>query len=140
MTHRTRGGLALLTAAAISVAACGGSSNTSASKPSFCSSLTTLETSVKALPTTDVVKNGTSALKTAADTVVKDAKQVVDSAKHDFPNETAAISSSVDALQTTVTQIQNGATPALVAQAVGNAASVTTAVKNFSSSTSSKCE
>lgn len=125
---------AVMTTVAIAIAACGGSS-----KPAFCSSLTTLKTSVQALPTSDVIKNGTSALKSAADTVVKDAHQVVDSAKSDFPDETAAITSSVDALQTTVKDIQGGVTPALVAQAVGNAASVSTAVKNFSSSASSKC-
>lgn len=135
MTHSMRGGLALLTAAAIGVAACGSSS----SKPSYCASLTTLKTSVQALPTTDVVKNGTNALKAAADTVVKNARQVVDSAKADFPDETAAISSSVDALQKTVTQLKTDASPALVAQAVGNAGSVATAVKSFSSSASSKC-
>jgi len=130
------GGLAtIMSAAAIAIAACGGSS-----KPSFCSSLTTLKTSVQALPTTNVIKNGTNALKSAADTVVKNAHQVVDSAKSDFPDETAAITSSVDALQTTVKDIQQGVTPALVAQAVANTASVSTAVKNFSSSASSKCD
>ena len=132
---RSGGLAAIMTAAAIAIAACGGSS-----KPSFCSSLTTLKTSVQALPTTNVIKNGTNALKSAADTVVKNAHQVVDSAKSDFPDETAAITSSVDALQTTVKDIQQGVTPALVAQAVANTASVSTAVKNFSSSASSKCD
>ena len=138
MRRRTwSGGLAaLMTAAAITIAGCGGSSS---SKPSFCSSLTTLKTSVEALPKTDVIKNGNNALKSAADTVVKNAHAVVDSAKSDFPNETAAIKSSVDALQTTVNDLKNNASPALVAQAIGNAASVSTAVKNFSSSASSKC-
>lgn len=139
MSHRMRGGLALIIVAAVGASGCGSSGTTTASKPAFCSSLTTLKASVQALPTTDVVKNGTNALKSAADTVVKDAKQVVDSAKHDFPNETAAITSSVDALQSTVTQLQNGATPALLTQAVANAVSVTTAVKNFASSASPKC-
>jgi len=132
---RSGGLAAIMTAAAVAIAACGGSS-----KPSFCSSLTTLKTSVQALPTTNVIKNGTNALKSAADTVVKNAHQVVDSAKSDFPDETAAITSSVDALQTTVKDIQQGVTPALVAQAVANTASVSTAVKNFSSSASSKCD
>jgi len=136
MRRRTwSGGLAaLMTAAAIAIAGCGGSS-----KPAFCSSLTTLKTSIEALPKTDVIKNGTNALKSAADTVVKNAHAVVDSAKSDFPKETAAIKSSVDALQTTVNNLKSDASPALVAQAVGNAASVSTAVKNFSSSASSKC-
>jgi hypothetical protein len=128
-----------LVAAAIAIVGCGSSGATSTG-PSFCSSLTTLKTSVKALPTTDVIKNGTNALKTATDTVVKNAHQVVDAAKHDFPNETEAITTSVNALQKTVKDIEPSASPALVAQAVGNAASVTLAVKNFASSASPKCE
>ncbi len=143
MRPRIRGGVLLagMAAAAIAVAGCG-SSNTSATSaaPAFCSSLTTLKSSVKALPTTDIIKNGTNGLKTATDTVVKNANAVVDAAKHDFPNETAAITSSVDALQKTAKDLQQNATPAMAAQAVGNVGSVVTAVKNFASSASSKCD
>ncbi|MGZ6604187.1 MAG: hypothetical protein ACXVE4_17610 [Solirubrobacteraceae bacterium] len=111
----------------------------SSSKPSYCSSLTNLEQSVKAVPTTDVIKNGTSALKANVDKVVTNAHAVVDSAKKDFPNETGAITTAVDSLKTTASELQKNATPALVVQAAGNVASLGTAVKNFSSSASSKC-
>lgn len=117
-----------------SLAGCG-----SSSKPSYCASLTNLEQSVKAVPTTDVIKNGTSALKANVDKVVTNAQAVVDSAKKDFPNETGAITTAVDSLKTTVSDLQKNATPALVVQAAGNVASLGTAVKNFSSSASSKC-
>ena len=122
-------------AAAVLVVGCGSSS----SKPSYCSSLTSLTESVKAVPTTDIVKNGTNALKASVDKVINNAHAVVDSAKKDFPNETGAITSSVDSLTTTINEIEKSATPALVVQAAGNVAAVGTAVKNFSSSASSKC-
>ena len=119
------------------LAACGSSS--SSSKPSYCSALTSLKESVKALPTTDVIKNGTNALKASVNKVIANAHTVVDSAKQDFPSETTAITSAVDSLKTTVGQLQQSASPALVVQAAGNVASVGSAVKSFSSSASSKC-
>ena len=116
------------------LAGCGGSS-----KPSYCSSLTNLKESLKALPATDVIKNGTSALKTNVNKVVTNAHSVVDSAKQDFPSETSAITTAVNSLKTTVNQLQQNASPTLVVQAAGNVASVGSAVKNFASSASSKC-
>jgi protein-disulfide isomerase-like protein with CxxC motif len=118
------------------LAGCGSSGQ---SKPSYCSSLTSLEQSVKALPSTHVIKNGTSALKTNVNKVVSDAQAIVDAAKKDFPNETAAITTAVDSLKTTVNQLKQNASPTLVVQAAGNVASVGSAVKSFSSSASSKC-
>ena len=65
MRPRIRGGVLLagMAAAAVAVAGCGSSnSSTTSAAPAFCSSLTTLKSSVKALPTTDIIKNGTNAL------------------------------------------------------------------------------
>jgi hypothetical protein len=86
-----------------------------------------------------VIKSGTSALQTNVNKVVTNAHTVVDAAKQDFPNETSAITTAVDSLKTTVGQLQQNASPALVVQAAGNVASVGSAVKSFSSSASSKC-
>jgi hypothetical protein len=127
------------TTAVMVLAALAGCGSSGQSKPSYCSSLTNLEQSVKALPSTDVIKNGTSALKTNVDKVVSDAQAIVDAAKKDFPNETAAITTAVDSLKTTVNQLKQNASPTLVVQAAGNVASVGSAVKSFSSSASSKC-
>jgi hypothetical protein len=120
-------------AAAAALAGCG------SSKPGYCSKLTTLQQSVKDLPSTNVVKNGTNALKANVDKIVNNAHAVVDAAKSDFPNETKAITSAIDSLQSTVKQLETGASPTLVAQAAGNVAALTTSVKNFASSASSKC-
>jgi hypothetical protein len=65
------------------------------SKPSYCSSVDSLKSSVQALPQTNVIKNGTNGLKSAVTKVQSDANAVVSSAKSDFPNETSALQSSV---------------------------------------------
>jgi protein-disulfide isomerase-like protein with CxxC motif len=126
--------VAVIVAGAVLLAGCG------SSKPSYCSSLTSLEQSVKAIPATDLVKNGTSALKTNVDKVVSNAHAVVNAAKKDFPTETGAIKTAIDSLQTTVNQLEKGASPTLVVQTAGNVASLATSVKNFSSAASSKCK
>jgi hypothetical protein len=120
--------------AVVVLAGCGGSS-----KPSYCSKLTTLKQSVKDLPSTDVVGNGVNALTANIDKVVNNAHAVVDSAKSDFPTETQAITAAVDSLQTTVKQLQSGASATLALQAASNVSALATSVKNFSSATSSKC-
>ena len=109
------------------------------SKPAYCSSLTDLKQSVQSLPTTDVIQNGTTALKNNVNKVANNAHKVVDAAKHDFPSETTAITNAVDSLKTTANQLQQNASSALVVQAAGNVASLGSAVKSFSSSASSKC-
>jgi FtsZ-interacting cell division protein ZipA len=132
--------LILIAAVAVALAALAGcGSSSGSSKPSYCSSLTNLKQSVKDLPTTDVIKNGTNALKTSVDKVVTNAQSVVDAAKKDFPNETTAITTAADSLKTTVNQLQQSQSAALVVQAAGNVASLGSAVKNFASSASSKC-
>jgi esterase/lipase len=125
--------VAVLVAGAVVLAGCG------SSKPSYCSSLTTLKQSVKDLPSTDVIKNGTNALKTNVDKVVNNAHAVVNAAKKDFPAETGAITTAIDSLQTTVNQLEKGTSPTLVVQAASNVASLATSVKNFSSTASTKC-
>jgi hypothetical protein len=117
------------------VAGCGGSS-----KPSYCGAVSNLENSIKALPSTNVIQNGVSGLESALSKVQDDANKVVSSAKSDFPTETAAVKSSVDALSGTVKQLKSSPAPATIAQLPGQIAAVATAVKGFTSATSSKCK
>jgi len=123
-----------LAAGAALLAACGGSS-----KPSYCSSLTNLKNSIKAVPSTKVVQNGTNALKSALTKVEDDAKAVVSGAKSDFPNETSALESSVNALATSAKALASNPSAAAVSQTVSDVSAVSTSVKNFSSAASSKC-
>jgi hypothetical protein len=140
LTHRpqarSRVASALLTlcfGAAI-VAGCGGSG-----KPSYCSAVSDLKSSIKALPSTDVVQNGTSALESAFSKVQDNATAVVNDAKSDFPSETSAVKTSVDALSSTVKQLAGSPSAALIAQLPGQAAGVASAVQNLTSAATSKC-
>jgi predicted PurR-regulated permease PerM len=121
--------------AGVALAACGGSS-----KPSYCSQVNNLKTSVTDLGKVNPIKNGTSALTSALQKVQSNAKSVVDSAKSDFPSQTSAINDSVSALETTAKQlVSNPAQPSLIAQLPGQVSALTTSIKTFISDTSSKC-
>jgi hypothetical protein len=120
--------------AAVLVVGCG-----SSSKPSYCSSVTNLENSVKALPSTNVIANGTSALKSAFSKIENDAKTVVSSAKSDFPTETSALSTSVDSLSSTLSGLKGSPSAATLAGLPAQVSAVVTATDNFKSATHSKC-
>jgi hypothetical protein len=126
--------LAGLSLAGFSLAACGGSS-----KPSYCSAVSNLKDSIKALPSTNVIANGTNALKSAFSKVQDSANAAVDAAKSDFPNETAAVKNAVNALSNTVQQVSSSPSAATVAQLPVEVSALVTAVQNFTKVTSSKC-
>jgi hypothetical protein len=115
--------------------ACGGSS-----KPSYCKQTTNLKQSVSDLGSVNILQGGTSALTSALSKVQSDASAVVNSAKSDFPNETSAITSSIDALKKSAQSLASSPTqPAVIAQVPGQISAVVKSIQNFSSATSSKC-
>jgi hypothetical protein len=116
------------------LAGCGGSS-----KPGYCSSVDKLKSSIKAIPNTNVIQNGTNALKSQLTEVENNAKAVVDGAKKDFPNETDALKSAVNGLSTTITQLTSSPSAATIAQVPAQISAVSTTVQNFTSATKSKC-
>lgn len=126
--------LVLFAVSGVLLAGCGGSS-----KPSYCSAVSSLESSIKAVPSTNIVKNGTSALASAFSKVQSDATAVVSAAKSDFPNETSALTSSVNALSRTVKQVASSPTAATIVQLPAEVSALSSAAKNFSSATASKC-
>ena len=109
------------------------------SKPSYCSNVANLKSSVKALPNTNVVANGLSSLKTAVANVQTNTQKVVSSAKSDFPTETSALKTSVTTLETTVTQVVGSPSASALAQIPGQISAVVTSAKNLENATSSKC-
>jgi phage-related protein len=123
-----------LMVAGLLLAACGGSS-----KPSYCSAVGNLKDSIKALPSTDVIANGTNALKSAFSKVQDNANAAVNAAKSDFPNETTAVKSAVDALSSTVQQVSSSPSAATIAQLPGQVSALVTAVQNLTKAASSKC-
>ena len=125
---------ALALCTVVALAACGGSS-----KPSYCSSVSNLESSIKAIPSTNIVQTGLSGLESALTKVQSDAQTAINEAKSDFPNETTALKTSVDALSATVKNAVSSPTPATIAQIPAQASAVVTAVESFQTATKSKC-
>src|SRR5208283_5562858 len=79
----------------IALAGCG------SSKPAYCSDRTNLENSIKGL-TSLSASSGVSGLTSQIKTIQSDAISVVNSAKGDFPSQTSAMKTSVDALASAV--------------------------------------
>ena len=108
------------------------------SQPAYCTDRTNLENSVKALSHPDL-SNGLSSLEAQVKKIESNATTLVNSAKSDFPTETSAITSSVDALKSAVTQLASDHSAANIAAVTADAASVVKSVKSFTDATNSKC-
>jgi hypothetical protein len=129
----TRVAVAVLSAVAlIAAAGCG------SSKPAYCSDRTNLENSVKNLPSV-VSSSGISGLQTQLTTIKTDATSLVNAAKTDFPTQTSAVKSSVDALQSAVKALPSSPSASQIAAIAADAASVTSSVKSFVDASKSKC-
>jgi hypothetical protein len=112
----------------------------SSSKPAYCTDAANLKTSVQNLGNADVAKNGLSSLQTALGSVKTNAASFAADAKGAYPSQTAALSSSLSALQTAITSAK-GQPPVTATAAV---ASAVTQVKNSASAlqdaASGKCQ
>jgi hypothetical protein len=108
------------------------------SKPAYCTDRTSLENSVKGLPS-KVSSSGYSGLQSQLKKVESDATALVNSAKSDFPSQTSAIKSSVDALKTAVAALPPSPSAADLVPVAADAASVVSAVTSFTNATSSQC-
>ncbi len=113
------------------LAGCGGSG-----KPAFCGDLSSLQKSVTGIN----VSGGVSSLKTQLGQIQTDAKNVVSSAKSDFPDQTAAINSSVTKLQASLKAIPSSPTPQQLATVASDIKAVVDAVNSFVSASKSKCD
>ncbi|HEY2655462.1 MAG TPA: hypothetical protein VGI55_06715 [Solirubrobacteraceae bacterium] len=117
----------------VTLAGCGGSS-----KPAYCSARADLQNSIKGV-TSLTASSGISHLEAAFTKVTNDANTVVSKAKGDFPSETSAIRTSVDALTKAVNALKanpSASNIATVATAAGNTVS---SVETFVHATKSKC-
>ena len=108
------------------------------SKPAYCTARSNLSKSIKGL-TSLSVSSGVSGLQSQVQKIQTAATSVVNSAKGDFPNETSAIKSSVDALSTAVKSLPSNPSAGQIASIVPSAAKVVSSVTSFTSATSSKC-
>ena len=119
--------------ALIALAGCG-----SSSKPAYCTDRTNLENSIKGL-TSLSASSGVSGLKAQLTTIASDATSVVNAAKSDFPSQTSAVKTSVDALQGAVNALPSSPSATQVAGIASDAASVVNSVKSFTAASKSKC-
>jgi hypothetical protein len=133
---RTRASsLALVTAAGVvALAACSSGS----SQPGYCSDRTNLENSIKGLTSLNA-SSGVSGLKTQLSKIQTDATSLVNSAKGDFPSQTSAITSSLDALKTSVTTLSASPSAAQIATVTKDAGKLVSSVTSFMNASSSKC-
>lgn len=113
-------------------AGCGG-------KPQFCEDRTTLQESVKSLPSA-ATSGGVSGLEDQVSKVEADAKTVIDSAKGDFPTETAAIESALDQLKTSVSDLPEDPSTSQLAGLAINASAVVSSVNAFVTATDQECK
>ena len=133
--RRGVGGAVTSLAVVVALSGCGGSS-----KPSYCSKTADLKKSVQDLGSVNVVTGGTNALTSALKDVESNAEAVVNSAKGDFPNETSAISSSLNTLKNSAQSLASSpAQPGLIAQIPGQVTAVVNSITSFSDATKSKC-
>ncbi|MFL5912415.1 MAG: hypothetical protein ACJ768_17845 [Gaiellaceae bacterium] len=126
---------AIAVAAAIASTGCG-----SSSKPAYCSTRSDLEQSVKDLGNVNLKTGGTSALNAQLQKVKSNATELEGSAKGDFPTETAAIQSSVSALDTAVRSLPKSPTVQELAPIAVDVKNVANAVTGFTDATKPKCD
>lgn len=133
---RRRVGAAVTALAVVAaLSGCGGSS-----KPGYCKQTENLKKSVQAVGSLNLVAGGTNALTSALKDVESNAQAVISSAKSDFPNETAAINSSLNTLKNSAQSLASSpGQPGLIAQIPGQVSALVTSITDFSNATKSKC-
>ncbi len=108
------------------------------SKPQYCSDRSSLESSVKEIPSL-VTGGDLSKLQAQATKIQNEANKLVSSAKSDFPAETSKIKTDVDAAVKGVKDLPSNPSASDLAQVGLQAASAVSAVSDFVSATSTKC-
>jgi hypothetical protein len=124
----------LATCALVATAGCGGGG-----KPGYCADRSDLQQSVKDL-TNLSPSSGVSGLRAQLQKIQSDANALASSAKSDFPSETGALKSSVDALVAAVKALPSNPSPTQVAAIASDASNVIGAVRGFLDATKSACD
>lgn len=116
----------------VALAACGGG------KPAYCSTRTDLENSIKGLTTLNP-SSGVGGLQSQLKKIQSDANTLVSQAKSDFPSQTAAIKSSVDAFANSVNSLSANPSASQIATVTKDASNVASSASSFVDATNSKC-
>jgi hypothetical protein len=118
---------------AMAVGACG------SSEPGYCGDRQDLRDGVDQLSEVDVRADGVGAMRDQLRTIQADAKTLTASAKSDFPEETSALSTSIDGLRSAVQSAQSPPGADDVARIGISVAATVKAVKAFDDATSKEC-
>jgi hypothetical protein len=127
-----------LAAGTVALTGCSSSSSTSSGLPAYCAARTNLENSIKGLTSLNA-SSGVSGLKSQVTAIANNASKLVDQAKGDFPSQTSAITTSVNALKSSVAGLSSTPSAAQIATITKDAGSVVSSVANFMTASSSKC-
>lgn len=125
----------LVCAVAIGIVALAGCSS---SKPAYCTDRGNLQNAVNGLKSL-TASSGASAWKSQVQMVQSAATTLVSSAKSDFPNQTSAITSSINALKSSVATLTSSPSATAIATVTQDASNVKNSVNSFTDATSSQC-
>jgi hypothetical protein len=128
--------LALVAVTAVAIAGCGSSASSTA-KPAYCSDVAALKKTINDLP--NAASGGVSGLQSALEKVKTQTDAVVASAKSAFPQQTQALSSSVDQLEKTAKGLKATPSVSQIATLTSQATSTVDAAKALINATHSKC-
>jgi hypothetical protein len=103
-----------------------------------CTARANLESSVKGLKNLNV-SGGISGLESQLKKIETDSAALVSAAKGDYPSETSAIKSSVNALKGSVKDLSSNPSAAAIAKVTTDASAVVSSVTAFTNTTKSKC-
>jgi hypothetical protein len=125
----------LLICASGALSACGGGSD----KPGYCADRSQLESSIKDLASFDP-SQGLSGLESQLRAIQRNANALVASARSDFPSETSAIRSSLEALSADLRALPSSPSVTQIGALASDASSVVSAVRGFADASKSACD
>ena len=129
-------GFLALVLIAVAASGCG-----SGSKPAYCSKVTDFKSAVQDLKKVDVGTGGVSAVTSAVEKVNSTGQAAISAVKNEFAPQTAAVKSSLTALEATLRQVANPQQrTAALAALPAEANAVGAAADGLTSATNQKCK
>ena len=136
-TRRTTVAAALsVCAAAVALPACGSSGS---SKPDYCGKRDALTSDIQSLKDINLGAGAVQELKSKLQKIQSDASALASSAKDSFPNESSAVSTSIDNLTTSLDNVSSSPSATDLAAVGSSASQVVTSVSAFANATKDNC-
>jgi hypothetical protein len=126
---------AAVAASAVLLAACSGSSD----KPAFCGDIETLQNSITQLSDIQLEPGVLDNFQTQLETVQSNAQTAVDSARSDFPQETDALDTAINNLETSVQDLPSSPSATQLGAVALNVSATVNAAQDLQSAAESAC-